>query len=182
MRCFLTLRPGNRLVAAEPLLLVHIGLDQARINRERFATNKPSRDACRLTEVEWRILQVLSRLNGNLESEAAGARRRTIATSSTASYGGFAPARRGAMCRKSTGNGTQFTGASGAGAPAGWGRVWPSRSPRPSTALRFAPMSRQRAERGDSSSKRWCDRWLWHQDALQDGGSGGFTQAHVTPA
>jgi len=47
MRCFLTLRPGNRLVAAEPLLLVHICLDQARINRERFATNKPSRNACR---------------------------------------------------------------------------------------------------------------------------------------
>src|SRR5262249_9404373 len=100
MRCFLTLRPGNRLVAAEPLLLVHIGLDQARINRERFATNKPSRDACRLTEVEWRILQVLSRLNGNLESEAAGARRRTIATSSTASYGGFAPARRAGKVRE----------------------------------------------------------------------------------
>src|SRR6516164_4431681 len=47
MRCFLTLRPGNRLVAGEPLLLVHIRLDQARINRERFATNKPSRNACR---------------------------------------------------------------------------------------------------------------------------------------
>src|SRR5262245_57942631 len=31
------------------------------------------------------------------------------------------------MCRKSTGNGTQFTGASGAGAPAVCGRVWPSR-------------------------------------------------------
>src|SRR6266481_2066709 len=44
MRCF---RPGNRLVAREPLLLVHICLDQARINRERFATDKPSRDACR---------------------------------------------------------------------------------------------------------------------------------------
>ena len=54
----------------------------------------------------------------------------TIATSSTstASYGGFAPVRRGAMCRKSTGNGTQFTDASGAGAPAvcgraGWGEI-----------------------------------------------------------
>ena len=36
--------------------------------------------------------------------------------------------RRGAMCRKSTGNGTQFTDASGAGAPAvcgraGWGEI-----------------------------------------------------------
>src|SRR5215831_17123438 len=47
MRCFLTLRPGNRLVAGEPLLLVYICLDHVRINRERFATNRPSRDACR---------------------------------------------------------------------------------------------------------------------------------------
>jgi hypothetical protein len=47
MRCFLTLRPGNRLVAGEPLLLVHICCDQARIDRERFAANKPSRDARR---------------------------------------------------------------------------------------------------------------------------------------
>src|SRR5262249_24057520 len=87
---------------------------------------------------------------------AAGARPRTIAISSMASYGGFAPVRRGAMCRKSTGNGTQFTDASGAGAPAVCGRVWPPLSPRRwpragitrSTALRFAPVSRQRAEKG----------------------------------
>ena len=50
-------------------------------------------------------------MNGSLESEVAGARPRTIATSSTASCGGFAPVRRGAMCRKSTGNRTQSTNA-----------------------------------------------------------------------
>src|SRR5262249_100054 len=47
MRCFLTLRPGNRLVAGEPLLLVHVCLDQARLNHAPFATNNPGREACR---------------------------------------------------------------------------------------------------------------------------------------
>jgi hypothetical protein len=42
-------------------------------------------------------------LNASLEDEAAGARPRTIATSSMASYGGFAPVHRGAICRKSYG-------------------------------------------------------------------------------
>jgi hypothetical protein len=39
------LRPGDRLVARNSLLLIHIRLDQARIDRKRFATYKPSRDA-----------------------------------------------------------------------------------------------------------------------------------------
>ena len=47
MGCFLRLRPGNRLVTGHPLLLIHIRLDQARIDRECFAANKPSRDAHR---------------------------------------------------------------------------------------------------------------------------------------
>src|SRR6266446_4316541 len=43
--CLLRLRPVHRLVARNPLLLVHIRLDQARVDRERFAANKPCRDA-----------------------------------------------------------------------------------------------------------------------------------------
>jgi hypothetical protein len=39
------LRPCNWLVAGCPLLLVYIRLDQAGIDRERFAANKPGRDA-----------------------------------------------------------------------------------------------------------------------------------------
>src|SRR5688572_30689834 len=45
MGCLFRLRPGDRLVARRSLLLVHIRLDQARIDRKRFAAHKPSRDA-----------------------------------------------------------------------------------------------------------------------------------------
>jgi hypothetical protein len=45
--CLLCLRPSNRLVTGCPLLLVHIRLNQARIDRKRFAANQPSRDAHR---------------------------------------------------------------------------------------------------------------------------------------
>lgn len=41
----LCLWPCNRLVAGHPLLLVYIRLDQARIDRERFAPNQPGRNA-----------------------------------------------------------------------------------------------------------------------------------------
>src|SRR4029450_8434907 len=47
MGCLFRLRPGDRLVARRSLLLVHIRLDQARIDRKRFAAHKPSRDAHR---------------------------------------------------------------------------------------------------------------------------------------
>src|SRR5262249_47823291 len=46
-RCLLGLRPGNRLIARRPLLLVHICFDQARIDRKPFAANQPNRDALR---------------------------------------------------------------------------------------------------------------------------------------
>src|SRR5580658_8760402 len=45
MGCLLCLWPCNRLVAGHPLLLVYISLDQARIDRERFAPNQPGRNA-----------------------------------------------------------------------------------------------------------------------------------------
>ena len=45
MGCLLCFRPRNRLVARHPLLLVYIRLDQARIDRERFAPNQPDRNA-----------------------------------------------------------------------------------------------------------------------------------------
>ena len=45
MRCLFRLRPGDRLVARSPLLPVNIRLDQARIDRKRFAAHEPSRDA-----------------------------------------------------------------------------------------------------------------------------------------
>jgi len=45
MGCLLCLRPCNRLVAGHPLLLVYIRLDQARVDRERFAPNQPGRNA-----------------------------------------------------------------------------------------------------------------------------------------
>ena len=44
-RCLLRLRPGYRLVARHPLLLVHVRLDQARIDRKRFAADQ-SRPRC----------------------------------------------------------------------------------------------------------------------------------------
>ena len=47
MGCLLCLRPSNRLVTGCPLLLVHVRLNQARIDRKRFAANQPSRDAHR---------------------------------------------------------------------------------------------------------------------------------------
>src|SRR6266567_397286 len=47
MGCFLHLRPGDWLVTGYSLLLVHIRLDQARIDRERFTADQPSRDAHR---------------------------------------------------------------------------------------------------------------------------------------
>src|SRR6202023_1749338 len=47
MGCFLGLRPGNRLVAWNTLLLVDIRLDQARIDREGFAADQPGRNAIR---------------------------------------------------------------------------------------------------------------------------------------
>src|SRR5262249_61600671 len=46
-QCLLGLRPGNRLIARRPLLLVHVCLDQARIDRKPPASNQPSRDALR---------------------------------------------------------------------------------------------------------------------------------------
>ena len=52
MGCLLCLRPCNRLVARYPFLLVHIRLDQARIDRERFAPNQPGRNAHRHHSLE----------------------------------------------------------------------------------------------------------------------------------
>ena len=45
MGCLFHLRPGDRLVARSSLLLVHIRLDQACINRKCFSAHKPSCDA-----------------------------------------------------------------------------------------------------------------------------------------
>src|SRR6266536_6272105 len=53
MRCFLGLRPGNRPITGDPLLLVHIRLDQARIDRKPFAANQPDRDAPRHHALEY---------------------------------------------------------------------------------------------------------------------------------
>src|SRR6202789_3338371 len=47
MGCLLCLWPCNRLVPGHPLLLVYISLDQARIDRDRFAPNQPDRNAHR---------------------------------------------------------------------------------------------------------------------------------------
>jgi len=51
--CLLSLRPGNRLVARSPLGLVHIRLDQARIDRKRLAANKPGSNAYRHHALEY---------------------------------------------------------------------------------------------------------------------------------
>ena len=45
--CLLHPRPGNRLVAGKTLILVHIRLDQARIDRKCLAAAKPGYDAHR---------------------------------------------------------------------------------------------------------------------------------------
>jgi hypothetical protein len=45
MGCLFRPRPGDRLFARSSLLLVHICLDQARIDRKCFAAHKPGRDA-----------------------------------------------------------------------------------------------------------------------------------------
>jgi hypothetical protein len=70
-------------------------------------------------------LPLLLPVERNPGSEAAPARPRTIATSSMASYGGFAPARRGAMCRKSTGKWNSIYRRFRPRAPVVCGRVWP---------------------------------------------------------
>src|SRR5262249_43170984 len=61
------------------------------------------------------------------------------------------------MCPRSTGNGTQTIAASGAERlrPSLSPRRWPRADTRTSTILRFAPMSRQQAEKGDSSTSSW---------------------------
>jgi hypothetical protein len=46
-RCLLRLRPANRLLTRNPLLLVHIRLDQARINGECFTPDQSGSDAHR---------------------------------------------------------------------------------------------------------------------------------------
>src|ERR1700716_4276954 len=53
MGCLLRLRPCKRPVAGDPLLLVHIRLDQARIDRECFASNQPGRNALRYHTLEY---------------------------------------------------------------------------------------------------------------------------------
>ncbi len=53
MGCLLCLWPCKRLVAGDPLCLVHIRLDQARIDRERFASNQPGHDAHRHHALEY---------------------------------------------------------------------------------------------------------------------------------
>src|SRR5262249_43696161 len=45
--CLLRLRPGNRLIARQPLLLGCVCLDQARIDRKPLAADQPGRDALR---------------------------------------------------------------------------------------------------------------------------------------
>ena len=88
---------------------------------------------------------------------------RRIAIASMGYYGGCGAARRGAMCPKNTATGTRSIGASDDGAPRASGRPWRSRWPRRwrkaattiSTPLRSAPMSRRRAERGNSSTSSW---------------------------
>src|SRR5512138_53375 len=53
MGSLLRLGPGDRLVAREPLHLVHICPDQARIDRERFASNESCRNAQRHHTLEY---------------------------------------------------------------------------------------------------------------------------------
>src|SRR5262249_36752263 len=52
-RSFLGLRPSDRLVAGHSLLPTHVGLDQARIDRECFRTNQPGLDAHRNDALEY---------------------------------------------------------------------------------------------------------------------------------
>src|SRR5215510_10384650 len=46
-RCLLRLRPDDRLISGHTLGLVHICLDQARIDRKRFTADQPRRDTRR---------------------------------------------------------------------------------------------------------------------------------------
>src|SRR5262249_33702749 len=43
--CLLGFRPNSRLIARHPLLLVHVRLDQARIDRKTLTANQPGRHA-----------------------------------------------------------------------------------------------------------------------------------------
>src|SRR5262249_12388347 len=45
--CLLGFRPNSRLIARHPLLLVHVRLDQARIDRKTLTANQPGRHAPR---------------------------------------------------------------------------------------------------------------------------------------
>jgi hypothetical protein len=51
--CLLGLRPGNRLIARHPLLVVHVRLDQACVDRKPLAGNQPSRYALRHHALEY---------------------------------------------------------------------------------------------------------------------------------
>lgn len=96
-------------------------------------------------------------------TEGVGDHPKRTVRLSTAYSGGFAVARPGAMFRPSTAIGTRSIGGSGGGVKPGYGRQCRSRWPRSwrtaattaSIAPRFAPMSRQRVEKGDSSKSSW---------------------------
>ena len=95
-------------------------------------------------------------------------RPRIIATLSMAFCGDCAPARHGAMFPRSMATGIQSIDGSGDGAPPVFGRASPSPSLRSwrravtttSTAPRFAPMSRQRAETYGPPRRQVVFEWL----------------------
>jgi len=120
-----------------------------------------------LSEVEWRILKVLL----PVERDAGKRGRGRPPENNRNIINGIlwrlrARARRGATCQRSTATGTRSIGASDDGVRRVSGRVWRSLSPRrwpragttTSTQPRFAPTSRQRAEKGDSSTSSWPSR------------------------
>jgi len=118
----------------------------------------------------WRVLKDFLPIEAVNRGRGRRGLKRTD-LSSTAYSGGLAAARHGETFRPNTATGTRSIGGSGAGARPGsrrlyrlrWPRSWRTAATTASIVLQFAPMSRQRAEKGDSSTSSWPFAGRVHQ-------------------
>lgn len=114
-----------------------------------------------LSESEWRVLKDLLPIEA--VNRGRGVVRSKIVQSSTAYFGDFVAVRRGGMFHPNTAIGIRSIDAFGAGAKPGSGRPfqspllrsWLTVATTASIAPRFAPIFRQRVEKGDSSTRSW---------------------------
>lgn len=114
-----------------------------------------------LSESEWRVLKDLLPIEA--VNRGRGRRPEQNRAIINAYFGDFVAVRRGAMFHPNMAIGIRSIDAFGAGAKPGSGRLFRSRSLRSwltaatiaSIAPQFGPIFRQRAEKGDSSTRSW---------------------------